>query len=134
VKIVHRLVERFQQAESLRRNARFYDAAVVGLPFSGNEAALFHAVEQAGYVRVVRNHAVTDAAAGQAGGLGAAKNTEDIVLSAGKAGGFDELLGVLAEGVGSLQKGDEDTALQGSWGPGRPVARGHDGNYSRYND
>ena len=95
VEIVHRLVESFQQAKSLRRDARLYNAPVVGLALPGDEAALFHAVEEAGHVRVVRNHAVADAAAGQAGGLGAAKNAKDIILGAGEAGGFEELLGVL---------------------------------------
>jgi len=62
----------------------FYDAAVVGLAFAGNQAALFHAVEEARHVRVVRNHAVSDATAGQSFGLGPAENAKDIVLSTGK--------------------------------------------------
>jgi hypothetical protein len=34
-------------------------------------------------------------------------------LSASEAGGFEELFGFLAEGVGGLQEGDEDAVLQG---------------------
>src|SRR6266513_5538362 len=78
VKIVNRLVQGFKKAECLRRDARLYDAAVVGLAFTGNEPALFHAVEEARQVRVVRNHAVRDAPAGQSFWLGPAENARDI--------------------------------------------------------
>src|SRR6266576_5518460 len=80
VKIVNRLVQGFKKAECLRRDARLYDAAVVGLAFAVNQAARFHAVEEARHVRIVRNHAVSDAPAGQSFGLGPAENAQDIVL------------------------------------------------------
>jgi len=96
----------------LRCDARLYDAAVVGLAFAGDEAALFHAVEKAGHVRVVRNHAITDATARQAFGLGAAKNAKDVVLRAGQAGGFQELLRLLGEGIGGPQQSDKNPVLQ----------------------
>ena len=63
------------------------------------------------HVRVVRNHAFADAAAGEACGFGAAKNAEDIVLRAGEAMRLEELLGFEAEGIGGLLEGDEDGVL-----------------------
>jgi len=35
-------------------------------------------------------------------------------LCAGKSGGFDELFGFLGEGIGGLQKRDENAVLQGN--------------------
>jgi hypothetical protein len=58
------------------------------LALADDEGALFHAVEEASHVRVVRNHMITDAAAGQSVRLGAAENAKNIVLSASKASGF----------------------------------------------
>src|SRR4029077_13918296 len=104
VQIMDRLVEGFQEAEGLRRDARLYDAAVVGLSLAGDEAALFHAVKEARHVWIVRNHTVSDGAAGQTLRLGPAKNTQDIILRAGKPGGFQELFGLLGEGVSGLQQ------------------------------
>jgi len=100
-------------AESLWRDARFHDATVIGLAFTGNQAALFEAVKEPSHVRVVRDHTVTDAAAGQTFRCRATENAKDVVLSASEAGGFEELFGFLAEGVGGLQEGDEDAVLQG---------------------
>jgi len=102
----------------LRRDARLYDAAVVGLAFAGNQVALFHAVEEARHVRVVRNHTVSDATAGQSCGLGTAENAKDIVLSARKPPCFQELFCLLAEGVGGLQERHENAVLQGDGDPG----------------
>jgi len=90
------------------------DASVVGLALAGDDAALFHAVEQAGHIRVVRNHAVADAAAGQTAMPGAAKNAQDVVLSTGKTGGFQELFSVLAQGVGGFQESHEDAGFERS--------------------
>ena len=113
VQFVDRLVQGFQEAERLRRDARLYDAPVVGLTFAGDEAALFHAVEKASHVWIVRNHAIADAPAGQAFGLGAAKDAKDVVLGAGQAGGFQELLRFLRESVGGLQESDKNPVLHG---------------------
>src|SRR6266566_1780858 len=118
VKIVNRLVQVFKKPQCLRRDARLHDAAVVGLPFPGNQAALFHAVEEARHVRVVGNHAVPDATAGQALGLGPAEDAKDIVLRARKARRFQELFRLLAKGVGGLQERDENAVLQGEGWPG----------------
>jgi hypothetical protein len=112
VQLVDRLVKGFQESKGLRCYARLYDAAVVGLAFAGDEAALFHAVEKAGHVRVMRNHAIADAPARQAFGLGAAKDAKDVVLRAGKAGGFQELFRFLGESVGGLQQSDKNPVLQ----------------------
>jgi hypothetical protein len=125
VKIVNRLIEGFKKVECLRRDARLYDAAVVSLAFAGNQAALFHAVKQARHVRVVRNHAVSDATAGQSFGLGPAENAKDIVLSTRKPRGFQEPFCFLAEAVGGLQERHENAVLQGDGEPGGFGAQVH---------
>jgi len=85
-----------------------------------DEAALFHAIEEAGHVRVVRNHPVADNAAGETIGLGAAKDAEHIILRAGEAVGLEELFSFEAEGVGGFLERDEDAVLEGKEGmPGR---------------
>src|SRR5258708_23161368 len=91
MKIVNRLVERFQKPECSWRDTRLHDAAVVALAHPSNQPPLFEAVEKAGHVRVVGNHAVPDAAAGQTFGLGAAQNTQYIVLGGGTPRTFQEL-------------------------------------------
>jgi hypothetical protein len=50
----------------------------------------------------VRNHAVSDATAGQSFGLGPAENAKDIVLSTRKPRRFQELFCFLADGVGGF--------------------------------
>ena len=122
VKLANRLIETFKKSEARRGDAGFDDAAVNGLASAGDEAALLHAVEEAGHIRVVRNHALTDAAAGEAIGLCAAKNAEDVVLCAGKAMGLEELLGFEAEGIGGFLEGDEDAVFQGKKGMGKWAA------------
>src|SRR5207247_5772584 len=92
---------------------RLHDAAVVGLPFPRDEAALLHAVEKPGNVWVVRNHAVADAAAGKALRLSATQNAKNVVLSARESGRFQQLFGLLSESVGGLQESDEKPVLKG---------------------
>ena len=83
-------------------DARLYDAAIVGLTFPGDQAVLFHAVEEARHIRVMGDHAVADGTASQALGLGSAKNAKDVVLCARKPRGFQKLFCFLGEGVGSF--------------------------------
>ena len=111
VKLANRLIETFEKSKARRSDAGFDDAAVIGLARAGDEAALLHAVKEASHVRVVRNHAVTDAAAGEAMGLGAAKNAEDVVPRPCEAMGLEELLGFEAERIGGFLKGDEDAVF-----------------------
>jgi hypothetical protein len=85
VKLANRLIETFQKSETRGSDSGFDDAAVVGLAGARDEAALLHAVEKAGHVRVVGNHAFADAAAGEACRFGATENAEDVVLGAGEA-------------------------------------------------
>jgi len=61
----------------------------------------------------VRDHAIADAAAGEALRLRAAENAEDIILRAGQTKGLEELLGLEAEGIGGFLEGDEDPGFQG---------------------
>jgi hypothetical protein len=113
VKLANRLIETLQKYEARRGDAGFDDAAVIGLARAGDEAALFHAIEESSHVGVVGDHAFADGAASEAFGLGAAENAEDIVLRAGQAVGLEELLGFEAEEISSLLEGDEDLVLQG---------------------
>ena len=122
VKLANRLIETFEKSEARGGDAGFDDAAVIGLAGTGDEAALLHAVEEAGHIRVVRNHALSDAAAGEAIGLCAAKNAEDVVLSTGEAMGLEELLGFEAERIGGFLEGDEDAVFQGKKGEGKRTA------------
>ncbi|MDQ1411163.1 MAG: hypothetical protein QOJ41_2898 [Acidobacteriaceae bacterium] len=86
-------------------------ATVVALALAGDKVALFHAVEQAGNVWVVRDHALSDFPAGQSGATSAAQNAQHIELSAGKTAGFEYLCGLSAEGVSDLHEGDEQAGL-----------------------
>lgn len=116
MKLANRLIETFQNSETRRCYAGFDDAAVIGLARTSDEASLFHAVEEAGHVRVVRDHAIADTAAGEAFGFGAAKNAEDVVLRAGEAMWLEELLGFEAEEIGGFLEGNEHAVFQGkSW-------------------
>src|SRR4029077_17505150 len=85
VELANRRIEALQQSQSTARDSRFDHAPVVTLALPRNQVALFHAVQQSCHVRVVRNHAFRDAAAGQPLRLCAAQNAEHIVLCAGWA-------------------------------------------------
>jgi hypothetical protein len=126
VELANRLIETFQKIQTRGGDAGFDDAAIVGLAPARDEAALFHAVEEAGHVWVVRNHTFADAAASEAFRFGTAKNAEDVVLRAGEAPGFEELLGFEAEGVGGLLEGNEDTVFHGKNGMGSWAATHED--------
>jgi hypothetical protein len=60
----------------------------------------------------VANHAVADVATSEAFGLGAAEDAKDVVLRAGQVVSFQELFGLLGQGVGDLLEGDEYLGLQ----------------------
>ncbi len=109
----------------MRGDARLYNAAIVGLALPGDQAALFHAVEEARHVRVVGDHAVADGTASQAFRFGAAKNAKDVVLRARKPRRFQKLFRFLFERVGGLQQRHENAVLQGDGGTGRFGAQVH---------
>src|SRR5258708_28552770 len=88
VKFAHSRVEALQQFQPAACNSRFHHAPIVTLALPRNQVALFHTVQQACYVRIVRNHALGDAAARQPLRLRAAQDTQHIVLRAGKAVGL----------------------------------------------
>ena len=114
VKLTNRLIQAFEQLEPLRRDSRFHHATVVLLPLPRDQRALFHAVEQPRHVRIVRDHAVSDGAARQTFGLRSAQDPQHVVLGAREPVGFQQLLGLLAQGVGNFLQGNEDVGLQ--WG------------------
>jgi hypothetical protein len=122
VQFAHGLIEGLKKLEALRSNVGLDNAAIVFLAFTANQAAFFYAIEQTGHVRVMADHAVTDGAAGEPCRLGATENAQNIVLRSGQARGFDELFGLLAEGVGGLEQSEEETLL-GRGGGSRRFAR-----------
>jgi hypothetical protein len=122
VKLANRLIETFQKSESRWGDAGFDDAAVVGLALAHDEAALFHAVEEACHVRVMRNHAFADAAAGEACWFSATENAKDVVLRTSEAVRLEELVGFEAEGIGGFLERDENGVLQGKRGMGARAA------------
>lgn len=107
VKFVNRVIEGFENFEALGSDMGDDDAAVVGLALASDEAALFHAVEEAGDVGIARDHSIADAAAGKAAGFGTAEDAKDIILSAGEAGVFEELVGLLDERVSGFDDKDK---------------------------
>jgi len=113
VELANGLVKTFQEIEARRGDAGLDDAAIFGVAGAGDETALFHAVEQAGHVRIVGDHAIPNAAAGEAGGLGAAEDAEDIVLGSSKAMRLKELLGLQTEEISGFQEGHKEEILQG---------------------
>src|ERR1700739_623635 len=127
--VVNGRYEFFEQPQPFRSDASFDDAAVVLLALAGDPAVFFHAIEEAGHIGIAGNHALGDPAAGKAFGFGTAKDAEDVVLSGSETGGFDDNLGLLREGVGEPEDGDEEVILERD---GWALRHGH--NYCRYND
>jgi hypothetical protein len=124
VQFAHGLIQGLEKLEALRSNVGFDDTAIIFLAFAANEAAFFHAIEQAGHVRVMADHAVTDGAAGEPRRLGAAEDAQNIVLGAGQAEGLNELFGLLAQGVGGPEQSEEEALLgrgRGSRGFARKI-------------
>ena len=134
VQFVDWSVELFEDLEAGRRNASLDNAAVLCLPLPRDEAALFHAVEEAGQVGVARDHAIADALAGKAVGSSAAQDAQDVVLSAGQAVLLDQVVGLLAEAIGDAQQGDKEPGLEAAGGAFRSGKGLHEEEYSRDND
>jgi len=114
VQLANRRIETFQDAQTFPGDPRFDYAAIIGLALTSDQAALFHAVEQAGHVRVVGDHAVADAAASQTMGFSAAQDAQDVVLRAGQAVRFEQLFGFDGQSVGGFLEGNEDLGCKGS--------------------
>ena len=110
--VVYGLIELLEQPQTFRSDARFDDTPVVLLALSGDPAVFFHAIEQAGHIGVAGNHALGDPTAGKAIGFGAPQDAQDVVLRGRKTARFDDDLGLLREGVGELEDGDEEVILE----------------------
>src|ERR1700732_331829 len=93
VELANGLIQALQNSQTFGSDAGPHHAAVVGLTLTRDHTAFLHAVEQAGDVRIVRDHAIADIPARESGGLGAAQDAQDVVLRAGEAVGFEESLG-----------------------------------------
>src|SRR5882724_12545512 len=82
----------------------------------------------------MRNHAIADALAGQAGRLRAAKNAEHVVLRSGQAVFLHQLFGILAQTLRSSEQGDEDHGFLRSGAAFFTFGKRHAAKYSRDND
>jgi hypothetical protein len=134
VDFANRFVEAHQEIQARGRDARFYHAAIVFLTLARDQGAFFHAVEKARHVGVVGNHAFADVAASEPFGFGAAQDAQYVVLRAGQTVGFQELLGLLGEGIRNPLEGDENLRFQKN-GRSRGTGSGtHPQNDSRYNE
>jgi len=116
MQLSNRLVQFLERGQSLRGNPCFNYPSIVFLSLTSNEPALFHAVEQSRHVWIVRDHALTDAAAEQAFGLCATQNAQYVVLRPGQIVGFYELLCVQGKGIGDFDDGDEEPLLGEGFG------------------
>ena len=93
-----------QEGGAFRGEVGVDDAAIGGGAGAKDEAALFHAVEEARHIGVAGDHAGGDFAAGEAGGAGAGEDTEDVVLGVGEAEGLEGFLDAAEEpGGGPLE-------------------------------
>ena len=112
VKVVNRLIQTPQEIKTLGGDARLDDATIVGLALPSDQAIFFHPVEQAGHVRIMRNHALSNVAAGQTVRLRTAQDPQDVILRAGEAVRFQQLFGLLAKSVGGFLEGDKGLILE----------------------
>ncbi len=113
VQIPHGLIQRLQEFQSARRDARLHHAAVILLPFARDQPALFHAVQQPRDIWIVSDHAVANPAASQSRRPRAAQDAQHVVLRAGQLCGARQLLGLLAQRVRRLQQSEENALFQG---------------------
>jgi hypothetical protein len=84
VQLANHRIEALQQLQSAARNSRFHHSPIVALPLARNQLAFFHAIQQTRYVRVVRNHALAYAAAGQPLRFRPAQYAQHVVLRSSK--------------------------------------------------
>jgi hypothetical protein len=117
VAFLQRLVEPAQQLESWGCNAGQDDAPVLGVVPSGNQAALFQTVQQAGDVGIASDHALGDFAAGQAFWC-ATQDAQDVVLVRGEVFGFEQRDEAATELVRSAEELQEGGFLGGGWSSG----------------
>lgn len=78
--LLYGFVELGEQLKAFGRNPGEHHPPVGGFAAAGDQAALFHTVEEPGYIWVACDHAVTDLTAGKTRRR-ATQNAEHIVLS-----------------------------------------------------
>src|SRR5215467_16148911 len=103
----HRSIKLLENFEPISGDARFYDTAIFGLTLTSDQGALLHAIQEPCHIRIVGDHAVADGLAGEAFGLGAAKNTQHVELRASKTTGFHKLLRFEAQPISGSDQSDE---------------------------
>ena len=79
VEVIYGLIEYFQQSKALRCYACFHDPAIISLTFAGDPRASFHSIEKPSHVGIVRDHSISDAAAGKAFRLGATQDSKSVL-------------------------------------------------------
>jgi hypothetical protein len=99
MKLTNGLIEPSEKIETCVGDAGLHYTTVVPLTLARNQAALFHAVQKASHVGIVGNHTVGNFSACQAVRFRAAQDAQHVVLSAGEAVAFEQLFGVLAQGI-----------------------------------
>ncbi len=80
VDLLNRLIQPIHESEALRGDPSQYHAPVSAFAGAGNQAALFHAVEEPGHVGIAGNHAAGNLSAGEPLRC-ASKDAQDVVLS-----------------------------------------------------
>jgi hypothetical protein len=116
MQFVHGLIQFIEQPEAFRGDAGLNDAPVFRFARASDHSAGLQAIEEAGNVRIARNEAAADFAAGQALFTGAAEDAQDIVLRAREVEGLEHRFGAAGQGVGGAQKAHEDAGFEGSPG------------------
>src|SRR5256885_10519079 len=100
----HGLIELFQYLQPGSGDPRLDHAAIVLLPFTHNQSALFHSVEQASHVRVVRNHPVAHNPAGKALRPRSTQDSQYVVLRSGQPVRLQELFALLCHKIRGAEK------------------------------
>ena len=112
VQVVYGLIELFEEFQAIRGDTGLNDAPVVILPLAGDQTVFFHAIQEAGHVRVAGNHSIGDAAAEKTLRFCAAEDAQDVVLGRRKTGRLDEMLGSLRQGIGNFEESNEELVLE----------------------
>lgn len=97
-----------EECEAVGGDAGGDDAAVLGVAGSGEQAAGFEAVEEAGDVGIAGDHVTADGFAGHALIAGAAEDAQEVVLDVGEVVGLEEFLEAAEEEVCGAQNVKED--------------------------
>ena len=102
-----------ENSQTLGSDARFHNAAIILLPSARDESAVFKTIEEAGDVRIVRNHATTHFPAGQARWTRASQNSQNVELRTGEIERLEDFLDVPNKRPVKAYKVKKDLLLEG---------------------